>query len=137
MAVAGLVGGLLLLPFTIADPPTEVGGLVVREDRGVDVPDVEVRIALHELDDAGEVLLAELPQGVGARWMSRSDAGIGPRDEPSGSAGSQLCGAIGPAMPPTPEALPGEAPETAAVGTRTTPTLRYHVLCDDHQPGVT
>ena len=29
MAVAGLVGGALLLPFAIADPPTEVVGLVV------------------------------------------------------------------------------------------------------------
>jgi drug/metabolite transporter (DMT)-like permease len=29
MAVAGLVGGAILLPFAIADPPTEVAGLVV------------------------------------------------------------------------------------------------------------
>jgi drug/metabolite transporter (DMT)-like permease len=29
MAVAGLVGGTILLPFALADPPTEVAGLVV------------------------------------------------------------------------------------------------------------
>ena len=34
--------------------------------------------------------------------------------------------------------LLGEAPETAlAAEVRTTPTFKYHLLCDVHHPGVT
>src|SRR5260370_8439154 len=55
-------------------------------------------------------------------------------EEPSGSAGNQLSGVMAPAIPPVGK-LPGSAPPVVAG--REISTLRYHLLWEGHQLGVT